>query len=74
MIASLPNLIESNCKCARTLDVKKDDKTITLNESCVMFGKWTTSSSKAVISEPNTGKWVNWNYFISADYWVIDVD
>lgn len=83
VIASKPNLIESNCKCSRTLDTLTDAKTIELAETCWVFGTIyfiifkghsVTSKSKAVIEEPRTGHWTNWMSFISGDYWVIDIE
>jgi lipocalin len=74
VIASKPNLIEKNCKCARTTDTRIDAKTIELAETCVMLGKWITSKSKAIIEEENTGRWTNVNYGLKADYWVIDIE
>jgi lipocalin len=39
VIASKPNLIEKNCKCGRSDDTLVDEKTITLAETCWIFGK-----------------------------------
>lgn len=74
-IANKPNFIESHCKCSKSLDTRVDDTTITLEESCKVFGKWIKSTSKAIINEPSTGKWTNvQNMFLKGDYWILDVD
>ncbi len=74
VISAKPNIIEKNCKCARTVDTRIDDTTIELAETCLMLGKWITDKSKAVIEEPRTGRWTNVAHLMKADYWVIDVD
>jgi len=38
------------------------------------IGHKTTSTSKAIIEEVNTGHWTNVMGFLKGDYWVIDVD
>ena len=74
VIASKPNIIESNCHCARSMDTRIDEKTIELAETCKIFGKWITSKSKAIIEEANSGRWTNVAYGRKGDYWVIDIE
>jgi lipocalin len=40
----------------------------------MIFGKWITDTSKAVIEEESTGRWTNVAHGMKADYWIIDVD
>ncbi len=37
-IANLPNIIETNCHCSRSVDTLLDAKTIELAETCWIFG------------------------------------
>ena len=71
-IASLPNIIESRCKCAQTIDKLESDLIIDLSESCFIFGKNVTSNSKAVATVPGYGNWTNVMGPVKAPYWVIE--
>ena len=73
-IASLPNAIESNCKCAQTSDTLESELVIDLSESCLIFGRNITSKSKVVASVPGYGNWTNWNGPLQAPYWIVNLD
>lgn len=73
-IASKPNIIESKCKCAQTVDTLIESLVIELSESCLIFGKNITSKSKAVATIPGYGNWTNVNGPAKADYWVVEMD
>jgi apolipoprotein D and lipocalin family protein len=73
-IASLPNALEKNCKCAQSLDALTSQTHFDLHESCLIFGKNITSKSSLAADAPGLGNFTNWNGPISAPYWVIDLD
>ena len=73
-IASLPNAIEKNCKCAITSDSLETDLIINLSESCMILGRNVTSKSKAVATVPGYGNWTNWNGPLQAPYWILRLD
>ena len=60
-IASLPNIIEKDCKCAQSADTLISELVIELSESCLFFGKNVTSKSKAVAKVNGYGNWTNLN-------------
>lgn len=74
VIASMPNALEKNCKCPKTLDTLQSDLVIELAESCLILGKNITSKSKAIATVPGYGNWTSVNGPISAPYWIINLD